>query len=106
MRDLQAGEELIKYKSGHDCNTQVGSRSFKKYVIKTTVRQKKTTEASQLPTPLCYGAMPGNVTVGGALIWLLTCCISTVLYNQLEDREKLAMMSKPACSITAKLLLL
>ena len=31
--------------------------------------KKKTTEASQLPTPLCYSVRVGNVTVGG-LLWL------------------------------------
>ena len=30
--------------------------------IKTTVTQKKTTEASQLPTPLCYAEIVGNVS--------------------------------------------
>ena len=74
---MQVGEEeLTEYRSGHGCNTQAGSRNFDKNkknkikAIKTTVIQKKkTTEASQLPTPLCYSARVGNITVGG-LLWL------------------------------------
>ena len=73
---MQIGEkELTEYRSGHGCNTQVGSRNFEKKkrikvkAIKNGGPTKKTTEASQLPTPLCYSARVGNITVGD-LLWL------------------------------------
>ena len=37
--------------------------------IKNDGQTKKTTVASQLPTPLCYSARVGNIRVGG-LLWL------------------------------------
>ena len=46
-------EVTFIYKSGHSCNTQVGSRNFKKTKSgKNDGQTKKTTEASQLPTSL------------------------------------------------------
>ena len=37
--------------------------------IKNDGQTQKTTEATQLPIPLCYSARIGNITVGG-LLWL------------------------------------
>ena len=66
---MQVGdEELTEYRSGHGCDTQVASRNFEKnklQAIKNNGQTKKTIEASQLLTPLCYSARVGNITVGG-----------------------------------------
>ena len=73
---MQVEEELpvTEYRSEHGCNIQVESRNFEKIknkvkAIKNNGQTKKITEASQLPTPLHYGARVGNITVGG-LLWL------------------------------------
>ena len=71
---MQVGkEELTEYRGGHGCNTQVEiSKKIKEYTKGDKKRRsdKTTTETSQLPTPLCYAASVGNITVGG-LLWLL-----------------------------------
>ena len=80
----RARRVFLKKKSGHGCNTQVGSRNLLRgdkndgYAIKTT-------QVAQLPVPLCQGQWY-ETTVGG-LLWLFF-----FFFFQL-DREKIILPS-------------
>ena len=73
---LQAGEEeLNKTRVGneHGCNIQIRIRKFKRRSDKNHGQTKKTTEASQQPTPLYYDA-----TINSPLRCRYSCNQSTI----------------------------
>ena len=67
---MEVGEEELKKQESARLQHQGRKQKFaSKRKGEENDGQIIETEASQLPTPLCYGAMEGNITVNG-LLWL------------------------------------